>query len=668
MPSKRQSRVKLNRADKWRVVLTDTSPFEVPIIVSNDGFYKNLHGVAEKSENLKKLINALVLTDDGKSFSVPLRYNIVKDSRSVRTLSLLHPKGQVVLASFYEKYEELICEYASRSPFSIRAPKKVGSSFFVPSSLEEKNRYKNATVDTTELDRLVRNPASYFAYSGFSRLYQFFSSNDHIRLEKKFRYQLSLDISKCFDSIYTHSMAWATKGKEEAKENIFALNFGNQFDKVMQRLNHNETSGICIGPEASRIFAEIILAKIDQDARRSLERQVPAIRDGVDYECRRYVDNYYVFANSAGIAEQVEHELSLALREYNLHLNAGKREFDKRPFYSKKSLVIDEINKSLGSHWAQLFEVKYLPTSGQKAVMPKYIYRYRSLFGKLTREVKAACYSSELGYDAVANYVIGAIRRKVIDIADGYADLSSMDESPVVDRDYRQMFFFLLDVGFYFFTLHPTVASSLRLSHAVVRAAQHMQEHDTEDFDILKEASLRWASQLARAPSFEGLFSKSSVVPIEVLNILVSLQQFGGDGQLEHELIALAKIDEQSRGYFELVVKLFIYGNRSEFDQQRKDIWEIICERVTSEKHLARDSEAVHLLLDALACPHIDKARRATLLRNTWNKMSANMGTISVPEAEATVEEIQQHHWFIRWDGVDLLNMIEKKELSNVYP
>lgn len=667
MPSTRKSKVNLNRADKWRVVLTDTSPFEVPIIVSNDGFYKNLHGTANKSAHFKKLTNALVLEDDGKSHTVPLRYNIVKDSRSVRTLSLLHPRGQAILAEFYQKYQELICEYASRGPFSIRAPKKVGSSFFVPSSVEDKNRYKNATVDTTELDNLVRNPASYFAYSGFERLYKFFASNDHIRLEKKFRYQLSLDISKCFDSIYTHSMAWATKSKEEAKENTFALSFGNQFDKVMQRLNHNETSGICIGPETSRIFAEIILAKVDQNARRNLDERSTPIRDGVDYECRRYVDNYYVFSNDPLIAEQVEHELSIALREYNLHLNTGKREFDKRPFYSKKSLVIDEINKSLGAHWEKLFETVRSPTNGKRMLLPKYIYKHRSLFGKFTREVKAACFASELGYDAVANYVIGAVRRKVIDIADSYADLAAMEESPVVDRDYRQMFFFLLDVGFYFFTLHPTVASSLRLSHAIVRAAQHLQSHDPEGFDILKEASLRWASQLARAPSFEGLFSKNSVIPIEILNILISLQKFGGDGQLEHELISLTKLDRKSQGYFELVVKLFIYGGGPEFANQRDEIWEIISERVTSEKYLTRDSETVHLLLDSLSCPHLEKTKRAELLQTAWTKMGSSVGSINATEAEALVEEIQQQHWFVRWEGVDLLNMIEKKELSSVY-
>lgn len=667
MPSKRKSRVKLDKADKWRVVLTDTSPLEVPIIVSNDGFYKNLYGAAKKSAHFKKMITALVLDDDGKGYTIPLRYNIVKDSRSVRTLSLLHPKGQAILAEFYQKYDELICEYAGRGPFSIRAPKKVGSSFFVPSSMEDKNRYKNATVDMTGLDKLVRNPASYFSYSGYDHLYKFFSSNDHIRLEKKYRYQLSLDISKCFDSIYTHSMAWATKSKDEAKENTFASSFGNNFDKVMRRLNHNETSGICIGPEASRIFAEIILAKVDQNARRSLEEKRFPIRDGVDYECRRYVDNYYVFTNDPATADLVEHELSIALREYNLHLNTGKREFEKRPFYSKKSLVIDAINESLANHWEKLFESVFLPESGRKALSPRHIYKYRSLFGKLTREVKAACFASELGYDAVANYIIGAVRRKAIDIAEGYVGLSALKDRPVSDLNYRQMFFFLLDVGFYFFTLHPTVASSLRLSHTIVCAAQHLQEYDPEGFDILKEASLRWASQLARAPSFEGLLSKESVIPIELLNILISLQQFGADGQLEHDLISLAKLDRRSVGYFELVVKLFIYGDRPQFSDQRDEIWEIICQRVSSEKSLNRSSEIVHLLLDALACPYLDRVKRAELLHASWSRMGSNLGNLSATEAKTLVDEIQQQHWFVRWDGVDLLNMIEKKELSSVY-
>lgn len=47
--------------------------------------------------------------------------------------------------------------------------------------------------------------------------------------------------------------------------------------------------------------------------------------------------------------------------------------------------------------------------------------------------------------------------------------------------------------------------------------------------------------------------------------------------------------------------------------------------------------------------------------------MGSSLGNINVAGANALVEEIQQQHWFVRWDSVDLLNMIEKKELSSVY-
>jgi len=74
------------------------------------------------------------------------------------------------------------------------------------------NQYKNNRVDTNDIDLFVRNPASFFSYSGVDRLYKFFSSNEFFRLEKKFPHMMLMDVSKCFSSIYTHSVSWAIKG------------------------------------------------------------------------------------------------------------------------------------------------------------------------------------------------------------------------------------------------------------------------------------------------------------------------------------------------------------------------------------------------------------------------------------------------------------------------
>ena len=177
-----RARIRLQHSDVWRTLLTDTAPFEAPIIFSNDGFYKNLSEFDSKSPALKKLIEALVTSH--RKFTVPWRYNIVRDTEGVRTLSLLHPYGQVELAHFYDHYAQLICEYGQRSPFFLRKPVRIGGSFYFQSHLSDKNKYKHASVDVDQIDELLRNPASYFSYKGYDRLYRFFRSNEHITPRK----------------------------------------------------------------------------------------------------------------------------------------------------------------------------------------------------------------------------------------------------------------------------------------------------------------------------------------------------------------------------------------------------------------------------------------------------------------------------------------------------
>lgn len=75
-------------------------------------------------------------------------------------------------------------------------------------------------------------------------------------------------------------------------------------------------------------------------------------------------------------------------------------------------------------------------------------------------------------------------------------------------------------------------------------------------------------------------------------------------------------------------------------------------------------------MLDVLACPHVELSARSQLLREVWPKLKeyqSGIGDITKAGAIALVQEIQQQHWFVRWENIDLLNMIEKKELSAVY-
>ena len=122
-------------------------------------------------------------------------------------------------------------------------------------------------------------------------------------MEQRFVFLTEFDVHKCFYNIYSHSITWAVKSKQFAKMNHKKQSFENDFDTLMQRTNYNETNGIVVGPEASRIFAEIILQKIDLNALSDLELQ--GLKYGDDFEIKRYVDDYFVFANEASIIDRV---------------------------------------------------------------------------------------------------------------------------------------------------------------------------------------------------------------------------------------------------------------------------------------------------------------------------------------------------------------------------
>src|SRR5690606_23836809 len=132
--------------------------------------------------------------------------------------------------------------------------------------------------------------------------YKFYDRHDYQRLEQRFKLLWEFDISKCFYYIYTHSITWAIKDKESAKRNRNIENlFENKFDKLMQQANYNETNGIVVGPEISRIFAEILLQQIDVN----VINRVSHLKMGVDYEVRRYVDDIFVFSNDEKVQEAI---------------------------------------------------------------------------------------------------------------------------------------------------------------------------------------------------------------------------------------------------------------------------------------------------------------------------------------------------------------------------
>jgi len=324
------NKTKINLNDYSRILLSETAPVDVPIIFTNNWFYQKIKNKKHKNQFIQDIINYAFERKNLDEMSIPMRYKIRKDDTSYRHLGLIHPAQQINMLEFYKTYSDQILLYCSKSSFSIRRPAKVASSYFIPNKLQESKSLKSTSAERLSDENKFRHSTSYFAYDRHTKLYQFFEDEEFFKLEGKYTDFWSIDISKCFDSIYSHSVTWATKGKFRTKTSKAKDTFGSIFDRLMQRANYNETNGIVIGNEVSRIFAETILQ--DVDCKVKLALTVKGLQESEDYDVRRYVDDYFIFASSPKTCQVVLDIIEDALRAYKLFINTQKTKKVQKPF------------------------------------------------------------------------------------------------------------------------------------------------------------------------------------------------------------------------------------------------------------------------------------------------------------------------------------------------
>ena len=103
----------------------------------------------------------------------------------------------------------------------------------------------------------------------------------------KSKYIAFADISNCFPSIYSHSIAWSLVGKSFAKTNKNPSNWFNQLDFYTRNVKFGETNGVLIGPHASNLISEIVLVTVDKEL---TNLGFKYIRNIDDYTC--HVDSH----------------------------------------------------------------------------------------------------------------------------------------------------------------------------------------------------------------------------------------------------------------------------------------------------------------------------------------------------------------------------------------
>lgn len=178
-------------------------------------------------------------------------------------------------------------------------------------------------------------------------------------------YELKIDITKFYPSLYTHSVVWAILGKERAKElwKLKALktaepdfplyDFADKLDIYIRYCQDNQSVGIPIGPDTSHIIAEIIGCYIDKQ----FKSKFPEVK------AFRYFDDYHIYIDTEEKAQKALKFIQQILADLQLSINESKLKIQRFPFAFQESWV-KEINdvsfkKSTASNIKQYFNTLF---------------------------------------------------------------------------------------------------------------------------------------------------------------------------------------------------------------------------------------------------------------------------------------------------------------------
>lgn len=656
------SKVKINKADKHRILLTELLPYEAPMLFSNDGLY-SLIVSGKLNHYFARIKNLSRATSDkeGRKYGIPFNYEVRKSVQGdTRILSVIHPLNQLEFIPFYEKYDSLILHLCSKSPFSLRRVTKIAKYYYSPDLVFEEDELKNTEVEVEPdvLDNETKLLKSYFTYHPIDLIYKFYERNEYQRLEQRFNYLMEFDISKCFYNIYTHSICWAVKNKETSKRNSRTISFENSFDKLMQLSNYNETNGIVVGPEVSRIFAEIILQQIDINVLNKLNEKKLEI--GIDYEIRRYVDDFFVFSNDKENLSTILAIYKKELEEYKLYTNPLKTEIRTTPFISNIAVGKRELKHLLDDLIDKLIEKDDHKLEDGNIEKKRTLLKLSNPYNEsqnFIKDFQCIVRRNNLTYDILSKEIIRALKRTTVKIF--------KDSKLEKDKDSIEGFLFLvLDISFYSYSLNITSSTTFKLSQMIVLICKFLAKQD----ENLKHTIF---SKIFRESDFVINIFQRKVRPnetnVETLNLLIALKKLD-KGYLFSEkrirkLFGLQSWTEINRlNYFHIITLLYYIENFSDYSQLKIDIEKSVIQRYIDDTDPFSKAELTLLFFDFICCPFVsDKSKKRVILESKF--------ATDTKEQENIIKEIvTQRVWFMDWDvEIDLERVLKKKEWGASY-
>lgn len=366
--------------NKLDYILTDLLPVEISELFSFSQLYAFLLA-KDRQKTLETLIHEIqqvkakscsLMFKEGWS-TKPLKYRILKGNDTMREMSVIQPFSALNLYIFIECYQKEILSYFEKHhEFSIRYHKKNTDLYYKSKSGKVTQYFQD---QSSRVGRgVIQQAANYFRIAPFESINSFADSRIWRMCNFKYKYYAKLDYKACFDSIYTHAFTWIIErnvvdAKAASNSHLFVT-----IDRILQNINGRSSNGIVVGPEFSRMMAEILLQHIDSEMCLSLEKD--GICYNVDYVAFRYVDDIFLFANQSQILDQILAKYKTIAERYLLRLNELKLVKGTTPCLPKEWLgKTRQLSDIIGNFFFQGKKVDYekLPEEERFLVKTDYI-------------------------------------------------------------------------------------------------------------------------------------------------------------------------------------------------------------------------------------------------------------------------------------------------------
>ncbi|MBU5592999.1 hypothetical protein KQI89_14705 [Clostridium sp. MSJ-4] len=445
--------------NKLDFILTDLLPVELSELFSFKEFYdflnqkenqKILTKIVEETKKNKAVNNKKIF--EGGWDTQPLKYSILKGSNSLRRMSIVQPLSAVNLYIFIETYQKDVLSYFEKEHcFSLRYHKKSSDLYYKGKSDRAVNYFHHQAKRAGKLG--IQQMGTFFKTVPFESINSFTGSLKWRMSNFHYSYYAKIDYKSCFDSIYTHAFKWIIErnvidSKKADHSSLFIT-----IDRILQNINGKSSNGLIVGPEFSRMIAEILLQHIDKKVKLSLAKE--NIIQNRDFAAYRYVDDIFIFGKSQDIVDKIIDTFACVGQEYLLQLNELKIFKGETPCLPKEWLAKTRNVSDVLNNWFYSKQEYIKQSDDEKHVVKKDFVFIDRIKDDITVVIK----THESDKRTIVSYLLSTIFNNVSRKKEGCTLFGSSGHGrPLM----------LLDMAFFIYAFCPSYEQTRKLISIIV--------------------------------------------------------------------------------------------------------------------------------------------------------------------------------------------------------